>query len=186
MCLLQKRMRNPMVHLDYWSCIWQMDKRAAVPLNWKWLISSGKAHCFTSWFKNDCKIFWIYFSSWRARRLVKWTAVIMTYNMSWWFRSSLNTPPGTKIKLKGLITVKHGFLLLNKTNTKYLGGRVSKLVEPWEVKRVSNIIITRKTKFISNVYPVHFFLIMIIIRKRKFISNVCESIENKLISDPYQ
>ncbi|XP_064636492.1 tudor domain-containing protein 3-like isoform X2 [Lineus longissimus] len=48
---------------------------------------------------------------------------------------NLNTSPGTKIKLLGLIDVKHGFLLLSNTNTKVLGGQVEQMHHNWELKR---------------------------------------------------
>lgn len=50
---------------------------------------------------------------------------------------SLNTPPGTKVKLSGVVDVKNGFLLLNDSNTAVLGGEVEHLVEKWELQRVS-------------------------------------------------
>ena len=50
---------------------------------------------------------------------------------------SLNTPPGSKILLKMTVDVEHGFLLLNNKNTKSLGGRVEKLAEGWELKKVN-------------------------------------------------
>lgn len=48
----------------------------------------------------------------------------------------LNTPPGCKIFLKMTVGVEHGFLLLNNKNTKNLGGRVEKIAEGWELKKV--------------------------------------------------
>ncbi|KAM6178887.1 tudor domain-containing protein 3 [Rhynchocyon petersi] len=48
---------------------------------------------------------------------------------------SLNTPPGTKIKLSGIIDVKNGFLLLSDSNTAVLGGEVEHLIEKWELQR---------------------------------------------------
>ena len=53
------------------------------------------------------------------------------------FSFSLNSQPGIKVKLDGKISMNHGFLLLNNSNTKVLGGHVEKLVENWELKRVS-------------------------------------------------
>lgn len=50
---------------------------------------------------------------------------------------SLNTPPGTKVKLSGIVDIKNGFLLLNDTNTTVLGGEVEHLIEKWELQRVS-------------------------------------------------
>ncbi|XP_074844816.1 tudor domain-containing protein 3 isoform X2 [Carettochelys insculpta] len=48
---------------------------------------------------------------------------------------SLNTPPGTKIKLSGIVEVKNGFLLLDDSNTVVLGGEVEHLIEKWELQR---------------------------------------------------
>ncbi|XP_048348770.1 tudor domain-containing protein 3 isoform X2 [Sphaerodactylus townsendi] len=48
---------------------------------------------------------------------------------------SLNTPPGTKIKLLGVVEVKNGFLLLDDSNTVILGGEVEHLIEKWELQR---------------------------------------------------
>ncbi|XP_061485943.1 tudor domain-containing protein 3 isoform X2 [Rhineura floridana] len=48
---------------------------------------------------------------------------------------SLNTPPGTKIKLLGIVEVKNGFLLLDDNNTVILGGEVDHLIEKWELQR---------------------------------------------------
>lgn len=49
---------------------------------------------------------------------------------------SLNTPPGTKIKLSGIVEVRNGFLLLDDSNTAVLGGEVEHLIEKWELQRV--------------------------------------------------
>ncbi|KAL4230472.1 tudor domain-containing protein 3 [Mactra antiquata] len=46
-----------------------------------------------------------------------------------------NTPPGSKFLLMKTVDVEHGFLLLNNKNTKFLGGRVEKLAEGWELKK---------------------------------------------------
>uniref|UniRef100_H3C1T4 Survival of motor neuron-related-splicing factor 30 n=1 Tax=Tetraodon nigroviridis TaxID=99883 RepID=H3C1T4_TETNG len=48
---------------------------------------------------------------------------------------SLNTPPGTKVKLLGTIQVKNGFVLLDDSNISVLGGEVDHLVEKWEIQR---------------------------------------------------
>ncbi|XP_053690328.1 tudor domain-containing protein 3 [Sabethes cyaneus] len=49
---------------------------------------------------------------------------------------SLDTPPGTKIYLKnGPIKVTQGLLILNANNVSVLGGRVSALVDKWEIGR---------------------------------------------------
>lgn len=57
---------------------------------------------------------------------------------------SLNTPPGTKVKLSGIVDIKNGFLLLNDSNTTILGGEVEHLIEKWELQRVS---VTEKKGF---------------------------------------
>ncbi|XP_004680165.1 PREDICTED: tudor domain-containing protein 3 isoform X3 [Condylura cristata] len=59
------------------------------------------------------------------------TAVEFSY-MS---KISLNTPPGTKVKLTGIVDIKNGFLLLNDSNTTVLGGEVEHLIEKWELQR---------------------------------------------------
>uniref|UniRef100_A0A2K5DZI7 RecQ mediated genome instability protein 1 OB-fold domain-containing protein n=3 Tax=Simiiformes TaxID=314293 RepID=A0A2K5DZI7_AOTNA len=59
------------------------------------------------------------------------TAVEFSY-MS---KISLNTPPGTKVKLSGIVDIKNGFLLLNDSNTTVLGGEVEHLIEKWELQR---------------------------------------------------
>lgn len=48
---------------------------------------------------------------------------------------SLNTPPGTKVKLLGTVQVKNGFILLEDSNVCVLGGEVEFLVEKWELQR---------------------------------------------------
>uniref|UniRef100_A0A3Q2D3G7 Tudor domain-containing protein 3 n=1 Tax=Cyprinodon variegatus TaxID=28743 RepID=A0A3Q2D3G7_CYPVA len=48
---------------------------------------------------------------------------------------SLNTPPGTKVKLVGTIQVKNGILLLDDSNIHVLGGEVDHMVEKWELQR---------------------------------------------------
>lgn len=49
---------------------------------------------------------------------------------------SLNTPPGTKVKLLGTVQVKNGFLLLDDSKICVLGGEVDHMVEKWELQRV--------------------------------------------------
>lgn len=49
---------------------------------------------------------------------------------------SLNTPPGTKVKLLGTVQVKNGFVLLDDSNIFVLGGEVEHMVEKWELQRV--------------------------------------------------
>ncbi|XP_013858478.1 tudor domain-containing protein 3 [Austrofundulus limnaeus] len=48
---------------------------------------------------------------------------------------SLNTPPGTKVKLFGTIQVRNGFLLLDDSNISVLGGEVDHMVEKWALQR---------------------------------------------------
>lgn len=51
--------------------------------------------------------------------------------------SSLNTPPGTKVKLLGTVEIKNGLLLLDDSKISVLGGVVEHMVEKWELQRVS-------------------------------------------------
>ncbi|KAF5892493.1 tudor domain-containing protein 3 [Clarias magur] len=48
---------------------------------------------------------------------------------------SLNTPPGTKVKLLGTVLVKNGLLLLDDSKIAVLGGEVDHLIEKWELQR---------------------------------------------------
>ncbi|BES98955.1 DUF1767 [Nesidiocoris tenuis] len=48
---------------------------------------------------------------------------------------NLNTPPGTKLLLKGEIILSCGFLQLNTDQVQMLGGIVTNLVEKWTVSR---------------------------------------------------
>ncbi|XP_076879604.1 tudor domain-containing protein 3 isoform X2 [Brachyhypopomus gauderio] len=48
---------------------------------------------------------------------------------------SLNTPPGTKVKLVGSVPLKNGFLLLDDSNIAVLGGEVDHMMEKWELQR---------------------------------------------------
>ncbi|KAG9338586.1 hypothetical protein JZ751_025549 [Albula glossodonta] len=48
---------------------------------------------------------------------------------------SLNTPPGTKIKLLGSVLVKNGFLILDDSKILVLGGEVDHMIEKWELQR---------------------------------------------------
>ncbi|XP_061671079.1 tudor domain-containing protein 3 isoform X2 [Syngnathoides biaculeatus] len=48
---------------------------------------------------------------------------------------SLNTPPGTKIKILGTVLVRNGFLLLDDSKMLILGGEVEHMVEKWELQR---------------------------------------------------
>uniref|UniRef100_A0A3B4WMS7 Survival of motor neuron-related-splicing factor 30 n=1 Tax=Seriola lalandi dorsalis TaxID=1841481 RepID=A0A3B4WMS7_SERLL len=49
---------------------------------------------------------------------------------------SLNTPPGTKVKLLGIVQVKNGLVLLDDSKISVLGGEVDHMVEKWELQRV--------------------------------------------------
>lgn len=49
---------------------------------------------------------------------------------------SLNTPPGTKVKLLGTVQVRNGLLLLDDSKISVLGGEVDHMVEKWELQRV--------------------------------------------------
>ncbi|XP_033843212.1 tudor domain-containing protein 3 [Periophthalmus magnuspinnatus] len=48
---------------------------------------------------------------------------------------SLNTPPGTKVKLLGTVHIKNGLLLLDDSKICVLGGEVDHMVEKWELQR---------------------------------------------------
>ncbi|XP_026868092.2 tudor domain-containing protein 3 [Electrophorus electricus] len=48
---------------------------------------------------------------------------------------SLNTPPGTKVKLVGSVPLKNSFLLLDDSNITVLGGEVDHMIEKWELQR---------------------------------------------------
>nr|XP_046189840.1 LOW QUALITY PROTEIN: tudor domain-containing protein 3-like [Oncorhynchus gorbuscha] len=48
---------------------------------------------------------------------------------------SLNTPPGTKVKVLGTVQVKNGILLLDDSKISVLGGEVDHMMEKWELQR---------------------------------------------------
>ncbi|CAD6186770.1 unnamed protein product [Caenorhabditis auriculariae] len=48
---------------------------------------------------------------------------------------SSETPPGTKLVLNGRISVEGQFMLLDKSNTRVLGGKVEKLIEKWVIEK---------------------------------------------------
>ncbi|XP_012522446.1 tudor domain-containing protein 3 isoform X2 [Monomorium pharaonis] len=49
---------------------------------------------------------------------------------------SLNTPPGTKVLIKGALPVSHGLLLLTPSYLVHiLGGKVANLIEKWELNK---------------------------------------------------
>jgi tudor domain-containing protein 3 len=53
------------------------------------------------------------------------------------FYFSLNTPPGTKLYLKNeSLPMAHGIVLLKSSCVEVLGGRVTPLIEKWELNRV--------------------------------------------------
>lgn len=55
---------------------------------------------------------------------------------------SLNTPPGTKILIgHGNLPISHGIVLLRPSNiAQVLGGKVTNLVEKWELNKVCCIV----------------------------------------------
>lgn len=54
---------------------------------------------------------------------------------------SLNTPPGTKVKLLGIVQVRNGLLLLDDSKISVLGGEVDHMVEKWELQRVRSSLV---------------------------------------------
>lgn len=49
---------------------------------------------------------------------------------------SINTPPGTKVLLKNEdLEVCHGVIWLNQSNIQVLGGKVTHMIEKWELIR---------------------------------------------------
>ncbi|XP_063067951.1 tudor domain-containing protein 3 [Engraulis encrasicolus] len=48
---------------------------------------------------------------------------------------SMNTPPGTKVKLLGSVLVSNGFLLLDDSKVAVLGGEVEHMIDKWELQR---------------------------------------------------
>uniref|UniRef100_A0A4W5JUV9 RecQ mediated genome instability protein 1 OB-fold domain-containing protein n=1 Tax=Hucho hucho TaxID=62062 RepID=A0A4W5JUV9_9TELE len=52
-----------------------------------------------------------------------------------YFFFSLNTPPGTKVKVLGTVQVKNGILLLDDSKISVLGGEVDHMMEKWELQR---------------------------------------------------
>ncbi|OZC05218.1 iron-sulfur cluster assembly accessory protein [Onchocerca flexuosa] len=63
------------------------------------------------------------------------------------------TPPGTKVRLIGKIPIENGMLLINETNCQVLGGNVEKMVEKWNLEKVSfSIFIRRKEIGYTNQY----------------------------------
>ena len=52
-------------------------------------------------------------------------------------RLTLNTPPGTKVLLKGKIKIKSNLLMLDNQNCEVLGGNVEHLVQKWKEQKVT-------------------------------------------------
>ncbi|KAF8560625.1 hypothetical protein P879_09285 [Paragonimus westermani] len=50
---------------------------------------------------------------------------------------SLNTPPGTKLRLMGTIPIRLGFLILRKRDFQVLGGNVPNLIKEWTMTRLA-------------------------------------------------
>lgn len=50
-------------------------------------------------------------------------------------RIGLDTCPGSKIYLKGKVEVEHGFLKLYNRNVNFVGGRVDKIADNWELRK---------------------------------------------------
>ena len=50
---------------------------------------------------------------------------------------TLNTPPGTKILLKGTIKIRSNLLMLDNQNCEVLGGDVGYLVAKWKEQKVT-------------------------------------------------
>lgn len=65
------------------------------------------------------------------------------------FFSSLNTPPGTKVKLLGTVLVKNGLLLLDDSKISVLGGEVDHMVEKWELQRVRADVVMMAQLFLQ-------------------------------------
>lgn len=58
---------------------------------------------------------------------------------------SLDTPPGTKVKVLGTVQVKNGILLLDDSKISVLGGEVDHMMEKWELQRVRRSFTLRFT-----------------------------------------
>ena len=52
---------------------------------------------------------------------------------------SFDTPPGTKVCIKGTVAVLNGFILLKKSSMVALGGRVEGLHKKWSSMKVGTI-----------------------------------------------
>lgn len=110
-------------------------------------VFSVSCHAITAgpfkWYTDDSE------KSWKKTNLVfidtqqfgatndKWSNLSYLLCHCWFFFiSSLNTPPGTKVKLLGTVQVKNGLLLLDDSKISVLGGVVEHMVEKWELQRV--------------------------------------------------
>lgn len=78
------------------------------------------------------------------------------------FVFSLNTPPGTKLKLLGTVQVKNGLLLLDDSKISVLGGEVDHMVEKWELQRVranfvmmTQLLVLKKTQTLVIIINLH-------------------------------
>lgn len=71
------------------------------------------------------------------------------------FFFSLNTPPGTKVKLLGTVQVKNGLLLLDESKISVLGGEVDHMVEKWELQRVRVDFLMMAQLLLLKKYGIH-------------------------------
>lgn len=85
---------------------------------------------------------------------------------------SINTLPGTKLKLVGKLSVCNGHLLLFRANCKLLGGHVQNLVDTWNLKRVNSPLgITLGSSFSCKPF-VHINLHLIFVGLRRNIQKL--------------
>jgi len=54
------------------------------------------------------------------------------------YACSMDTPPGTKMRVKGIVEVANGFMLLTKFSVEILGGRVEGLLRKWHTTKASS------------------------------------------------
>lgn len=67
---------------------------------------------------------------------------------------SAQTPPGTKLRLVGKIPMENGMLLINETNCQVLGGNVPKMIEKWNMEKVSLIFYVACILFFFSIYNI--------------------------------
>ena len=60
--------------------------------------------------------------------------------MNAFYKYSHDTPPGTKIKIKGRVECPNGFMLLTKSSVEVLGGMVEGLLKKWSSTKASKIL----------------------------------------------